>query len=118
MTKIDSDNVWTIGNGDEQVKLFKEIKQYCRKNEFLIEYDSKPIINAKYLDRIVISSKDFYVCVFKEYIKNAPRQLFIAPNHIAKIINKQTGQNYLFRGAMPEELFEMFFKIYNMQNGR
>ena len=47
MTKIDFDNVWTIGNGDEQVKLFKEIKQYCRKNEFLIEYDSKPIINAK-----------------------------------------------------------------------
>ena len=81
------------------------------------KYAPKPIINAKYLDRIVISSKGFYVCVSKEYIKNAPRQ-FIAPNHIAKIINKQTGQNYLFRGAMPEELFEMFFEIYNMQNGR
>ena len=111
------ENVFTIGNGDEQLKLFRAIRDYSKKNKFLVAYDSKPIINTKYLDRIVVSSKDYYVCISKEYIKNAPRQ-FIAPNHIAKIINKQTGQNYLFRGAVPEELFEMFFKIYNTQNGR
>lgn len=111
------ENVFTIGNGDEQLKLFREIRDYSKKNKFLVAYDSKPIMNTKYLDRIVVSSKDYYVCISKEYIKSAPRQ-FIAPNHIAKIINKQTGQSYLFRGTVPEELFEMFFKIYNTQNGR
>ena len=111
------ENVFTIGNDDEQLKLFREIRDYSTKNKFLVAYDSKPINNIKHLDRVVASSKKFYVFATKEYLKDTPQQ-FAATSHVAKVINKQTGQNYLFRGTVPEELFEMFFKIYNTQNGR
>ena len=111
------ENVFTIGNGDEQLKLFREIKDYSKKNKFLVAYDSKPINNIKHLDRVAASSKKFYVFATKEYVKDTPRQ-FAAPNHIAKIINKQTGQEHVFRGTIPEEFFDMFLNMYNKQNGR
>lgn len=117
MTKIDLDNAWTIGNGDEQIKLFKEIKEYSKKNKFIIAMDSKPLNNVRYLDRIVASSKKYYVFVAKEYTPGAPRQ-FISQNHLAKITDKQTGQQYKFHGTIPEEFFDLFIGIYNKQYGR
>lgn len=117
MSEDKFENAFTIGNGDEQLKLFREIKEYSRKNKFFVAYDSKPLDNIKYLDRVVASSKKFYVFATKEYIKNAPRP-FVSQSHVAKIMNKQTGQERVFRGTVPEELFELFLDMYNKQNGR
>ena len=114
---INLDNAWTIGNGDLQIKLFTEIKEYTRKNKFLVAYDSKPLKDSRYLDRVVMSSKKYYVFVAKEHIPNAPKR-FISQNHTAKITDKQTGEKYTFHGTIPEELFDMFLEIYNKQNGR
>ena len=83
---INLDNAWTIGNGDLQIKLFNEIKEYTRKNKFLVAYDSKPLKDSRYLDRVVMSSKKYYVFVAKEHIPNAPKR-FISQNHTAKMCN-------------------------------
>lgn len=117
MNEKNFDNAWTIGNGDEQIKLFKEISAYKRTNKFLVAYDSKESKNYMTVDRIAADSKKYYVFVVKEYTTKLPRP-FGTCNHIAKILNKQTEQVYNFRGTISEELFDMFFKIYNTQNGR
>lgn len=104
-----------IGDGWEQIDLFKEIEEYKATHKFVVKTQSSPVKNNGLQEDYIIANSDRYdIVVVKTYIPGVPTE-FITHRYKMLVEDKQTKKEHRHVGTVAHHMFDMISQIKEHQ---
>jgi hypothetical protein len=108
-------HVRVFGDGDEQLALFHEIKEYTQDNLFRIGHVSEHIGPGNRMqDTIGVSSDKYDILIVKKHMPTI-NFLPFAPHYHVQILDKHENKMHNHMGTMAEFMFDMFNNMQKAQ---
>jgi hypothetical protein len=104
-----------IGDGWQQIDLFKEIEEYKATHKFAVRTQSRPIKpNGMREDYVVATSDRYNIVVVKTHVPGVPTE-FITHRYKMQVEDKQTKKEHRHMGTIAHHMFDMISQIKENQ---